>query len=383
MAQVRLSALRKDFGAFRALDGVTLTVEDRELFALLGSSGCGKTTALRCVAGLLQPSGGDIFIGAQSVLKRQPYERPCGMVFQSYALFPHLSVFNNVAYGLRAREYAESGPVGKGRVLASFVSERLFPPSAVMRRRVTDTLQLVGLADAAEQMPGQLSGGMQQRVALARAIVTEPEVLLLDEPLSNLDRKLRVSMRSMIRKLQQQLHITAIYVTHDQEEALSLADRIAIMDRGRLVQLGTPAEIYDAPATPFVADFIRAENLLPGTVMRRVGDELVVRAGSLEIRAAGRVTDMADMTGTGVRVVVRPQAIRLAPSRDDLHLDNVFDGTVRFGVYLGATARYEVEVADASFIIDVPDPRPGALLRAGDRVGVGFAANSVILVSDA
>jgi len=383
MAQVRLSALRKDFGAFRALDGVTLTVEDRELFALLGSSGCGKTTALRCVAGLLQPSGGDIFIGAQSVLKRQPYERPCGMVFQSYALFPHLSVFNNVAYGLRAREYAESGPVGKGRVLASFVSERLFPPSAVMRRRVTDTLQLVGLADAAEQMPGQLSGGMQQRVALARAIVTEPEVLLLDEPLSNLDRKLRVSMRSMIRKLQQQLHITAIYVTHDQEEALSLADRIAIMDRGRLVQLGTPAEIYDAPATPFVADFIGAENLLPGTVMRRVGDELVVRAGSLEIRAAGRVTDMADMTGTGVRVVVRPQAIRLAPSRDDLHLDNVFDGTVRFGVYLGATARYEVEVADASFIIDVPDPRPGALLRAGDRVGVGFAANSVILVSDA
>ena len=383
MAQVRLSALRKDFGAFRALDGVTLTVEDRELFALLGSSGCGKTTALRCVAGLLQPSGGDIFIGAQSVLKRQPYERPCGMVFQSYALFPHLSVFNNVAYGLRAREYAESGPVGKGRVLASFVSERLFPPSAVMRRRVTDTLQLVGLADAAEQMPGQLSGGMQQRVALARAIVTEPEVLLLDEALSNLDRKLRVSMRSMIRKLQQQLHITAIYVTHDQEEALSLADRIAIMDRGRLVQLGTPAEIYDAPATPFVADFIGAENLLPGTVMRRVGDELVVRAGSLEIRAAGRVTDMADMTGTGVRVVVRPQAIRLAPSRDDLHLDNVFDGTVRFGVYLGATARYEVEVADASFIIDVPDPRPGALLRAGDRVGVGFAANSVILVSDA
>ena len=383
MAQVRLSALGKDFGSFRALDGVTLTVEDRELFALLGPSGCGKTTALRCVAGLLQPSGGDIFIGAQSVLKRQPYERPCGMVFQSYALFPHLSVFNNVAYGLRAREYAESGPVGKGRVLASFVSERLFPPSAVMRRRVTDTLQLVGLADAAEQMPGQLSGGMQQRVALARAIVTEPEVLLLDEPLSNLDRKLRVSMRSMIRKLQQQLHITAIYVTHDQEEALSLADRIAIMDRGRLVQLGTPAEIYDAPATPFVADFIGAENLLPGTVMRRVGDELVVRAGSLEIRAAGRVTDMADMTGTGVRVVVRPQAIRLAPSRDDLHLDNVFDGTVRFGVYLGATARYEVEVADASFIIDVPDPRPGALLRAGDRVGVGFAANSVILVSDA
>jgi iron(III) transport system ATP-binding protein len=383
MAQVGLSALRKDFGSFRALDGLTLTVEDRELFALLGPSGCGKTTALRCIAGLEQPSGGDIFIGAQSVLERQPYERPCGMVFQSYALFPHLSVFDNVGYGLRAHEYAESGPVGKGRVLASFVSQRLFPPSAAMRRRVTDALQLVDLAGEAERMPGQLSGGMQQRVALARAIVTEPEVLLLDEPLSNLDRKLRVSMRSMIRKLQQQLHITAIYVTHDQEEALSLADRIAIMDHGRLVQLGTPAEIYDAPATPFVADFIGAENLLPGTVVRRAGDNLVVHAGSLEIRATGRATDMADMTGAGVRVVVRPQAIRLTPSRQDLDLDNAFDGTVRFGAYLGATARYEVEVADAMLIVDVPDPRPGALLRAGDRVGVGFAANSVILVSEA
>jgi ABC-type Fe3+/spermidine/putrescine transport system ATPase subunit len=383
MAQVRLSALRKDFGSFRALDGLTLAVEDRELFALLGPSGCGKTTALRCIAGLEQPSDGDIFIGAQSVLNRQPYERPCGMVFQSYALFPHLSVFDNVGYGLRAHAYAQSGPMGKGRVLASFVSPRLFPPSAVMRRRVTDALQLVGLAGEAERMPGQLSGGMQQRVALARAIVTEPEVLLLDEPLSNLDRKLRVSMRSMIRKLQQQLHITAIYVTHDQEEALSLADRIAIMDHGRLVQLGTPAEIYDAPATPFVADFIGAENLLPGTVVRCVDDNFVVRAGSLEIRAASRVTDMAEMAGAGVRVVVRPQAIRLASARRDLDLDNVFDGTVRFGAYLGATARYEVEVADAMFIVDVPDPRPGALLRAGDRVGVGFAANSVMLVSDA
>ncbi|MBK8689452.1 MAG: ABC transporter ATP-binding protein [Betaproteobacteria bacterium] len=383
MAQVRLSALGKDFGSFRALDGVTLTVEDGELFALLGPSGCGKTTALRCVAGLEQPSGGDIFIGAQSVLKRPPNERPCGMVFQGYALFPHLSVFDNVAYGLRAHEYAQSGPVGKGLVLGSFVSQRLFPPSATMRHRVHDALQLVDLAGEAERMPGQLSGGMQQRVALARAIVTEPEVLLLDEPLSNLDRKLRVSMRSMIRKLQQQLHITAIYVTHDQEEALSLADRIAIMDHGRLVQLGTPAEIYDAPATPFVADFIGAENLLPGTVAGLVGDELVVRTAALEIRAAGRITGNAGATGARVRVVVRPQAIRIAPSREALDVENVFDGTVRFGAYLGATARYEVEVADTLFIVDVPDPRPGALLRAGDRVGLGFAANSVILVSEA
>jgi iron(III) transport system ATP-binding protein len=383
MAQVRMVALEKDFGSFRALDRVSLTVEDRELFALLGSSGSGKTTALRCVAGLEHPSGGDIFIGAESVLQREPYERPCGMVFQSYALFPHLSVFDNVAYGLRARDYAGSGPIGKGRVLGSFVSRRLFPASAAMRRRVVDALQLVDLATQGDKMPGQLSGGMQQRVALARAIVTEPDVLLLDEPLSNLDRKLRVSMRTMIRKLQQQLRITAIYVTHDQEEALSLADRIAIMDHGRVVQLGSPADIYDAPSTPFVADFIGAENLLPAEVVRRNGPDVFLRVGSMQIRALARPDADALAEGTRVRAVVRPQAIRLARRGELLEADNGFDGVVRFGAYLGATARYEVQACDCLFIVDVPDPRPGALFGPGDPVRIGFAAGSVILVGEA
>jgi ABC-type Fe3+/spermidine/putrescine transport system ATPase subunit len=382
MAEVRLRALEKRFGTLKALDGVTLTIGEGELFALLGSSGSGKTTALRCVAGLEHPDRGDVLIGGRSVLGRQPYERPIGMVFQSYALFPHLSVFDNVAYGLRARAYAEGGPVGKARVLGAFVSRRLFPPTPELRRKVGDALALVNLASEAERMPGQLSGGMQQRVALARAIVTEPAVLLLDEPLSNLDRKLRVGMRATIRKLQQQLRMTALYVTHDQEEALSLADRMAIMDQGRVVQLGTPAEIYDRPASAFVADFVGAENLLPGEVVARDLSCVTVRCGALDVRATTRAGGApgADAPGSKVRVVVRPQSIQLAPRGATLDADNRCDGLVRFGSYLGTTARYEVAVGDALFVVDVPDPRPGALLAAGDPVSLGFAARSVILV---
>jgi iron(III) transport system ATP-binding protein len=373
MAQVLLKSLEKDFESFRALDGVSLSIEGGELFALLGSSGSGKTTALRCVAGLEHPSAGDIVIAGQSVLGAEPFERPCGMVFQSYALFPHLTVFENVAYGLRAREYAGGGLLGKGRVLGSFVSRRLFPADAATTRRVRDALHLVDLSSSADKLPGQLSGGMQQRVALARAIVTEPKVLLLDEPLSNLDRKLRISMRTMIRKLQQQLKMTALYVTHDQEEALSLADTIAIMDHGRVVQLGTPAEIYDRPANAFVADFIGAENLLSGKASRD-GTGVRVAVGSLSIRA----TD--DCEAADVCAVVRPQAIRLAPAGDAMEEDNRFSGVVRFSAYLGAMARYEVDVDGVIFIVDVPDPRPGNLLKVGAGVQLGFSSHSVILV---
>ena len=374
MAPVQMVALEKDFDSFRALDRVSLSVNDGELFALLGSSGSGKTTALRCVAGLEQPSAGDILIGGESVVRRPPYERPCGMVFQSYALFPHLTVFENVAYGLQARKYAEGNPIRKGRVLGSFVSARLFPADSVTQRRVRDALHLVELSQSADKLPGQLSGGMQQRVAVARAIVTEPKVLLLDEPLSNLDRKLRVSMRTMIRKLQQQLRITAIYVTHDQEEALSLADTIAIMSRGRLVQLGAPAEIYDRPANAFVADFIGAENILPGKITARRDGGSVVRVGSLEIRA------LDETDAEKVCVVVRPQAIRLAADGESLDASNVFPGVVRFGAYLGSVARYEVDVDGILLTADISDPRSGALLKPGQTVRVGFSESNVILV---
>jgi len=380
MAQVELVALEKKFEAFRALDKVSLTVKAGEIFALLGSSGSGKTTALRCIAGLEQPTAGDIRIGGHSVIGHEPFQRPCGMVFQSYALFPHLSVFDNVAYGLRAHEYADAGLLGKTRVLGGFVSRRLFPPDQATTWRVKEALDLVELSASADKLPGQLSGGMQQRVALARAIVTEPAVLLLDEPLSNLDRKLRISLRTMIRKLQQQLNMTAIYVTHDQEEALSLADTIAIMDKGRVVQIGQPVEIYDRPANDFVADFIGVENLLP---VEWAGGEATdvtrVRVGSITMTSADQKP-----AGT-IYAVVRPQTIRIAARGQALEAgskaDNHFDGVVRFMSYLGTFARYEVDVDGIQFVVDVPDPRPGQLFKVGQDITLGFSADSVILVS--
>jgi iron(III) transport system ATP-binding protein len=376
MASVRIQGLVKRYGALKAVDGITLGIEEGEFFALLGPSGCGKTTTLRCIAGLEIPSEGEIFIGPQSVTHLPPYERPCGMVFQSYALFPHLSVFNNVAYGLRARQFRQGGLVQKANVLGSFLSHRAFPPDAALRERVREALHLVGLDGHEGKAPGQLSGGMQQRVALARALITEPAVLLLDEPLSNLDRKLRVAMRATIRKIQQALRITAIYVTHDQEEALSLADRLAIMDRGRVVQLGTPAQIYDRPATPFVADFIGAENIFPARVIQSDPNLTLVEAGSLQFRAP------ANPKAGAVRAVVRPQAIRLARTNEPLQAENLFQGEVRFGAYLGVTARYEVAVKGLIFIVDVPDPRPGNLYAQGDRLQLGFAAESILLLED-
>ena len=377
MASVRIQDLVKRYGALKAVDGITLGIEEGEFFALLGPSGCGKTTTLRCIAGLEVPSQGEILIGSQSVTHLPPYERPCGMVFQSYALFPHLSVFDNVAYGLRARQFRHGGVVRKVKVLGSFLSHRVFPADGALRERVREALHLVGLDGQDDKAPGQLSGGMQQRVALARALVTEPAVLLLDEPLSNLDRKLRIAMRATIRKIQQALRITAIYVTHDQEEALSLADRLAIMDHGRVVQLGTPSQIYDRPATPFVADFIGAENIFPARVSQAGPDLTLVEVGGLQFRAAA-------CPGAGhFRAVVRPQAIRLARTNEPLQAENLFQGEVRFGAYLGVTARYEVAVKDLIFIVDVPDPRPGNLYSQGDRLQLGFAAESVLLLEDA
>jgi ABC-type Fe3+/spermidine/putrescine transport system ATPase subunit len=376
MASVRIQDLVKFYGSLKAVDGIALSVEEGEFFALLGPSGCGKTTTLRCIAGLERPSQGEISIGANPVTKLPAYERPCGMVFQSYALFPHLSVFDNVAYGLRARLYRRGGPLQKAAVLGSFVSGRIFPLNARLRERVREVLHLVGLEGLEDKAPGRLSGGQQQRVALARALVTEPGVLLLDEPLSNLDRKLRVAMRVTIRKIQQALRITAVYVTHDQEEALSLADRLAIMDHGRIVQLGTPAEIYDRPATPFVADFIGAENLFPARAIPASPELILVEVGDLQFQTTGRPR------AERVRAVVRPQAIRLARPDEPLAAENLFRGKVRFGAYLGATARYEVTVKNLVFIVDVPDPRPGALYKPGDQVQIGFAAESVLLVEE-
>ena len=241
MSHLQLEHLHLRYGAAPAVDDLNLEVQDGELVSLLGPSGCGKTTTMRAVAGLLAPAGGQIRLGGQDITRLPANKRDIGLVFQSYALFPHLSAFDNVAFGLKLRKV----------------------PAAELRRRVTRALEVVSLADFAGRLPANLSGGQQQRVALARAFVIEPRLLLLDEPLSNLDAKLRLDMRGELRRIQRELGVTMLYVTHDQEEALALSDRIVIMRAGRIEQQGTPEDVYARPRTPFVADFMGWQNILP------------------------------------------------------------------------------------------------------------------------
>ena len=240
MSHLKLDRLHLRYGTAPAVEDLNLEVQDGELVSLLGPSGCGKTTTMRAVAGLLAPAGGTITLGGQDITRLPANRRDIGLVFQSYALFPHLSTFENVAFGLRLRKVQDTE----------------------LRRRVGDALQVVGLADFAGRLPTNLSGGQQQRVALARAIVIEPRLLLLDEPLSNLDAKLRLDMRGELRRIQRELGVTMLYVTHDQDEALALSDRIVIMRAGRIEQQGTPEQVYARPGTPFVADFMGWQNIL-------------------------------------------------------------------------------------------------------------------------
>jgi spermidine/putrescine ABC transporter ATP-binding subunit len=299
---VELRGLVKRYGTTVALDGVSLGIRPGEFFTLLGPSGCGKTTSLRSVAGFVVPDAGDVLIDGARVNDVPPHKRRVGMVFQHYALFPHRTVTQNVAFGLRMQrvEKAELG------------------------RRVADALALVQLPGHGERYPRQLSGGEQQRVALARALVTRPAVLLLDEPLGALDKKLRDHMKIELKRLQREVGITTIYVTHDQEEALTMSDRIAVMHRGRVEQVATPRELYEAPATAFVASFIGNINLLTGRVM----GPGMVECGGAKVAATGSAAD-----GATVRVALRPERVRLEPAETldtVLALQAVELGEVRF-----------------------------------------------------
>ena len=290
MALVRIERLTKSFSGRTVLDVDALEIHDGEFFALLGPSGCGKTTTLRSIAGLAEPDRGRIIIGERDVTKVPTFERNLGMVFQRYALFPHLTIFENVAYPLRERRIA----------------------SAEVVARVNDALELVALPGFGERYPHQLSGGQQQRVALARAIVYRPDVLLLDEPLSNLDAKLRVAMRAEIKKLQTALRLTTVFVTHDQHEALALSDRIAVMREGHIEQIGTPREIYEAPASAYVADFVGGTNLLrndDGTTVA-VKPERVILSADREKGERGSIAGVAYLGASfSYLVVVRGQQI--------------------------------------------------------------------------
>src|SRR4030066_2482594 len=241
---IRLQKVVKKFGTLEAVSDVSLEIQDGELFTLLGPSGCGKTTLLRLIGGFHKPDSGEIYVGDRPVAPIPPYERNIGMVFQNYALWPHMTIFDNIAYGLKLKRF----------------------PREKISSQVLQALKLVNLTGLEKRYPGQLSGGQQQRVALARALVLNPDVLLLDEPLSNLDAKIRIQVRAEIRKLQKELGITTIYVTHDQEEALTLSDRIAVINLGKILQIGLPRDLYERPHNPFVADFIGINNLIPGNV---------------------------------------------------------------------------------------------------------------------
>ena len=328
-AVVELRGCTHDYGALRAVDRVDLTVHEGELLSLLGPSGCGKTTTLNLIAGFLDPTAGRIVIDGEDVTHRPAHERDLGMVFQSYALFPHMSVFDNVAFGLRERRV----------------------PKAEIAPRVRDALGLVRLEGRERERPAHLSGGMQQRVALARALVYRPRVLLLDEPLAALDKKLREEMRGELKEIQRSVSITTIFVTHDQAEALGLSDRIAVMDRGRVEQIGPPREIYERPATRFVADFIGASSILRGRAT--TADE--VRIGDRLLRVAG---SPAFAPGNEVEVAIRPERVQLATAQRD----NVLEGRIVRLSYQGALTEVTTEVAGGQRLLAfVTEPAPAPL----------------------
>jgi ABC-type Fe3+/spermidine/putrescine transport system ATPase subunit len=341
---IRLERVSKRFdhtvkGAVYAVREVTLAVAEGELLTLLGPSGCGKSTTLRMIAGFEEPSEGTISIDDRDLTHVLPNQRGIGFVFQNYALFPHLSVFENVAYGLRVQRKGENE----------------------ITCAVSEVLELVGLAKYERQQPHQLSGGEQQRVALARAVVFQPKVLLFDEPLSNLDAKLRVEMREQIRALQKRIGITTVYVTHDQEEAMAISDRIAVMERGQIVQGGSAQELYYRPATEFVARFIGRTNLLKARI---------VSAAEIEIEGA-RIAFASDKApGAAVMIVVRPEMIALRP-------DGSAGGRIVQRTFLGEKTDYQVALGDTVLQVTTSGQSVAGLLEPGAAVSVQFKAEGM------
>jgi iron(III) transport system ATP-binding protein len=352
--RITVKDLTKRFGSQEVVSRVGFSIEEGEMFTLLGPSGCGKTTLLRLIAGFYAPDEGEVQFDNRVVNDLPPQERGIGMVFQNYALWPHMTVFQNVAYGLKLRKIAQ----------------------AEIARRIGVVLEKVKLGGLEDRYPGQLSGGQQQRVALARALVLNPEILLLDEPLSNLDAKIRIQVRAEIRKLQKELGITTVYVTHDQEEALTLSDRIAVFNKGKILQIGPPKTLYERPQNRFVADFIGINNLTEGTIgaVDAGGAWLRVKTGFGDLLA---VMDQRFSPGDRCVVSVRPENADLdgGPAAGR----NLARGRIVFAAYMGNTLRYDVDLGQGIiFKVDVRDPWHHVERPSGTEVSFSFEATSTV-----
>jgi iron(III) transport system ATP-binding protein len=354
--RIRVQDLTKRFGSLEVVSRVSFSIQEGELFTLLGPSGCGKTTLLRLIAGFYSPDEGEIRFDEVRVNEVPPHERGIGMVFQNYALWPHMTVFENIAYGLRLRRLAH----------------------AAIATRVEGVLEKVKLTGLGARYPGQLSGGQQQRVALARALVLNPRILLLDEPLSNLDAKIRIQVRAEIRKLQKELGITTMYVTHDQEEALTLSDRIAVFNQGKVLQVGPPKALYEQPANRFVADFIGINNLIEGTVRAVEAPERRLRVET----ALGELSALFEerfRVGDRCVLCIRPENATVdgEPGAER----NLVKGKIAFAAYLGNTLRYDVDLGQGVILkADIRDPWHHEERPTGSTVGVSFPIGSTLAI---
>jgi len=356
---LRVVGVTKRFGDLVAVNKVSLQIERGEFFTLLGPSGCGKTTLLRSIAGFNQPEEGEIYFYEKKMNKVPPHKRDVGMVFQNYAVFPHLSVYDNVIYGLKAKK----------------------TPAQEIGPRALKAIEMVRLKGLEKRLPSQLSGGQLQRVAIARALVVEPEVLLMDEPLSNLDAKLRVETRSEIRALQQNLKTTTIYVTHDQEEALAISDRIAVMDFGKIQQVGRPWEIYTNPANRFVAEFIGTTNFFEGETVSKNEDSTLVSVKGVELA----IPRQEESKGSQISFAIRPEAFRVLEDTETSLTKGLFPlkGRISSVEYLGTLTKYEIELAEGVILkVNSYDIEPDKLKQTGETVEFGYDPKRVLIYKD-
>jgi len=349
MVEIELKNLTKKFGEVTAANKINLTIQDGEFFTLLGPSGCGKTTTMRIIAGLEFPTEGQVFFDGQDVTQLPSYERNTGMVFQNYALWPHMKVYENVAYGLKVRKV----------------------PEEEIKDRVKDALEQVKLGGMEDRFPTQLSGGQQQRVALARVLVINPAVLLLDEPLSNLDAKLRVQMREEIKALQKRLGITTVYVTHDQEEAMSVSDRIAIQNYGKVMQIGAPLDIYNVPQNVFIATFMGRGTLLEGNVTN-VNEYVQMRIGNIGLTGLDSTGKIS--AGDKASCIIRPESYETEEPDEP---SNILEGVVEWASFIGPYTEVRIDVDGHKILVDVP---PDVASEVGGKLKVYIAYKNTIML---